>query len=338
MDNTAICVLGMHRSGTSALTGALRLAGVELSNMLIPGKPGENERGHWEHEHIVEAHEGLLNALGSSWDDIRPLPDNWWTDQVVAPYRRQIIDILRRNFSDIPLWGIKDPRICRLLPLWLDVFDDLGCKTYFVLTFRHPYEVVLSLEKRDGFARTKAALLWLNHNLKAEKYTRGHSRRFTNYDRLLNDPHKEVNAIITSAGAMSSKFVNIETGDVQRFVESRLRHHVATEAQQHMDMGRYTPLVTATYTALEAAYASDGAHQAIEFDTARRDYEDLVATFDSALLGHISDLHRRLQAYQVRIDNAAGELQDVLESSSWRITYPLRKAKRQLRELLGVMK
>src|ERR1700690_93442 len=71
--STALVVLGMHRSGTSALTGMLHHLGVALGSRLMAASP-DNPRGYWEHSDIVATHERLMAALGWGWDDIRSLP------------------------------------------------------------------------------------------------------------------------------------------------------------------------------------------------------------------------------------------------------------------------
>ena len=71
----SIIVLGMHRSGTSALTGVLSYLGADPGPSLIPGIEGINPKGFWEHSEIVKVHNNLLTALGSSWDDERALPN-----------------------------------------------------------------------------------------------------------------------------------------------------------------------------------------------------------------------------------------------------------------------
>src|SRR5580700_8927125 len=71
--STALVVLGMHRSGTSALTGMLHHLGVALGSRLMAATP-DNPRGYWEHSDIVAVHERLMTALGWGWDDIRSLP------------------------------------------------------------------------------------------------------------------------------------------------------------------------------------------------------------------------------------------------------------------------
>ncbi len=69
LNNTAIIVLGMHRSGTSALAGALALLGVDMGRSLL-APADDNVRGLWEHEELVRLHDRLLSAFESSWDDV----------------------------------------------------------------------------------------------------------------------------------------------------------------------------------------------------------------------------------------------------------------------------
>src|ERR1700722_9316263 len=71
--STALIVLGMHRSGTSALTGVLHHLGVALGERLMPTSP-DNPRGYWEHNDIVDVDHRLMATFGRTWDDIRSLP------------------------------------------------------------------------------------------------------------------------------------------------------------------------------------------------------------------------------------------------------------------------
>ena len=43
-----IIVLGMHRSGTSAVTRGLQVVGASLGGNLYPAMAGVNEKGFWE--------------------------------------------------------------------------------------------------------------------------------------------------------------------------------------------------------------------------------------------------------------------------------------------------
>ena len=60
-----LCILGMHRSGTSMVSYILHLCGLDLGppDQLMP--PTEaNPLGYWEHTGFVEVNDALLTALG----------------------------------------------------------------------------------------------------------------------------------------------------------------------------------------------------------------------------------------------------------------------------------
>src|SRR5580704_9384403 len=96
--STALVVLGMHRSGTSALTGMLHHLGVALGSRLM-AVTADNPRGYWEHSDIVAIHERLMAALGWGWDDIRSLPDGFEQHEAAQMARRELTTIVNRDFA-----------------------------------------------------------------------------------------------------------------------------------------------------------------------------------------------------------------------------------------------
>ncbi len=93
----------MHRSGTSALARVINLLGADLGKNLVPADE-DNQKGYWEHEEILHIHERLLKELGYVWDDIRPLPDNWWLGEAAANAHADLLEALNRDFGT-PLCG-----------------------------------------------------------------------------------------------------------------------------------------------------------------------------------------------------------------------------------------
>ena len=69
-----IVVLGMHRSGTSALCGLLNLAGVYFGREgeFIQTKD-ENPKGFWERKDVRRLNDEILHSLGSDWSEISTL-------------------------------------------------------------------------------------------------------------------------------------------------------------------------------------------------------------------------------------------------------------------------
>ncbi|MEK8020254.1 MAG: hypothetical protein VSS75_025560 [Candidatus Parabeggiatoa sp.] len=96
--NQALIVLGMHRSGTSALTGLLSWLGVDLGLQLLP-QHATNERGFWENFQVVEGNENVLKALNSTWFNPAPFPKQWWLAETLIPLRDYLAKVLRHNFA-----------------------------------------------------------------------------------------------------------------------------------------------------------------------------------------------------------------------------------------------
>ncbi len=217
----------MHRSGTSALTRTLNLLGVELGQGLMPPKENENDRGYWEHNAVYHLHESLLEALGSSWDDCLPLPPDWRDSAQAAAARREGLALLDQEFAGLPLWGVKDPRLCRLLPLWLSAFETLPKtkrpKPLFVIAVRNPCEAAASLVKREKMSMTKGLWLWLDHMLHAEALTEGYPRVFVNYANLLEDWRAEAARIGKALRVSWPVKAGAAAKDIEAFLSPGLR-------------------------------------------------------------------------------------------------------------------
>lgn len=179
----ALLLLGMHRSGVSALAGACSALGVELGR-------GNNEAGSWEHGDIGDLHDRLLAVCGSSWDDTRFLPDKWWERAEVRPFHDELKSLIERDFFHSSLWGVNDPRLAKLLPLWYNVLADLGIEPLVTVTLCHPAEVAMSFAEQYQFPVVKSLLLWLEHFVEVEKYTRNSKRAFIAHEALVDAPEQ----------------------------------------------------------------------------------------------------------------------------------------------------
>ena len=181
-----IVVLGMHRTGTSALTGLLTLAGADAGSGLLPANPS-NPKGFFESGRVVDLNNRILKALGSSWEDTRPLQANWWLDPSMSDFEAEISELLVTDFAAISLPIIKDPRLCRTLPLWLVALTKAGITPHFVICVRQPSAVAISERSMKGLPLLKTLMLYLDYTLSAERYTRGYPRVGITYAGLLAD-------------------------------------------------------------------------------------------------------------------------------------------------------
>jgi len=232
-----ILVLGMHRSGTSAMTHTINAMGAALPSNLIPPLE-DNAEGFWESEDIVGIHNRFMVAVDSGWNDPRPLPREAFDTAAGHICRTELMAVLRRDFTDRSLFVIKDPRISVLMPMWKNLLCDFGAQPYVVLGFRHPDEVARSLVKRrDGFVDGDnrpvghhARAVWLTHNLLAERDSRGLPRAIVSYDDFLVDPVAAGRSLAERLGCFDDAQVvaGLEAAKVQW--KPSMRNQVASTA------------------------------------------------------------------------------------------------------------
>lgn len=222
----------MHRSGTSATTRVLNLLGAELGeNLMGPGY--SNDQGFWEHMDAYQINDRLLHELGMSWSDPRRMPEGWEDTPQFAHALREIVQVLQRDFPHAPLWAVKDPRICRLVPLWQKALAQQKVTARAVIVVRHPDEIAGSLAVRDGLSRSQVHLLWARHLCEAERATRGMPRCVIRYDRLLRDWRAELARAGEDLGLVWPVDFDHAAGQIDAFLDKGSRHHVVEKRPSH---------------------------------------------------------------------------------------------------------
>jgi hypothetical protein len=155
-----VVVLGMHRSGTSALAGALAATGLNAgSEEDFPFADAANPRGYWEHLDVWAIDETLVRTLRRRWHDVTTAD----LDRLPAAARTELLARARRLVTALDAqgpWLMKDPRHCLLLPFWLPLLSHPAA----VVVYRDPLAVARSLAARDGFALTRGLALWERYN------------------------------------------------------------------------------------------------------------------------------------------------------------------------------
>lgn len=224
----ALCILGMHRSGTSAITRSFNLLGAFVGEDvdLMPAV-ADNPLGYWERNDIYLFHERLLAAARRRWDTGLTLPDGWQHSPEIAPFREELKCLVGAVFAGRPLWAWKDPRTCILLDLWKDVLGGLHTDLDAVLVLRHPLEVAASLGRRNGFGLEKACGIWLGHTLAALRSLEGVRTAFIWYDRYLEDPVGEVQRCAGILGLTRPTGADVTSAAIRGFVRKDLRHNLA---------------------------------------------------------------------------------------------------------------
>lgn len=222
--STVLLILGMHRSGTSALTRVLNLCGVDLGSRLMPPAADNNQHGFWEHLDAVDIDERLLHNLGRSWWDTRSLPEGWLDVPSAAAARPRIAALASDEFGQSPLWALKDPRICRFLPLWINGLQAAGVSVKLIFMLRHPAEVQASLERRDGISSAESCLLLLNHFFEAAFASAGLPRCVVTYQSLIEDWHGCMTRVAREL-EIELPLLDTAGAQVEQFLSPGARHH-----------------------------------------------------------------------------------------------------------------
>lgn len=228
-----ILVLGMHRSGTSALTRCMNLVGTDLgSNLLVPGQA--NAKGFWEHADAVRINDALLSDFGLAWWSLDPLPAGWLDSEAAQRAVEDIRVLVRRDFQDVPLWGLKDPRLCRLAPLWVRALRELGIAVYAVLMTRPPLEVARSLTRAHGMSEATGVLSWLQHLGDAVQATERLPRALIGYDHLLADPMATLERVGRDLDLAWPIAPASREQAMRAFLQADMRHHRADQDASHL--------------------------------------------------------------------------------------------------------
>jgi len=221
----AVLVLGMHRSGTSATTRILNLLGVDLGGHLLD-PADDNTKGFWEHADAVDINDRLLLGLHRSWDDIRGFPDNWETFHCADRAIAEIQSLVQHEFDNTPLWALKDPRLCRVIPVWTEALSREGVEPLFLFVMRHPTEVAQSLAKRDGVSLEFGYALWLRYVTESELATRRYRRVMIRYEDLLKDWRGCMDRVSQSLGIDLMSGQNARShSEIDSYLDADDRHH-----------------------------------------------------------------------------------------------------------------
>ncbi|MGG2464364.1 sulfotransferase family protein [Streptomyces sp. RGM 3693] len=237
-EQLGVLVIGMHRSGTSAVTRAVNLLGVPtcVPSDLMPALPS-NQRGHWESRTLVELNNTILHALGrSSWC---PPPLDVWAGAPQLPglppeHARHLLDRLHPT----PQWVWKDPRTSLTLPFWFTALHDVPVA--LVLCVRHPLEVAASIRRRDGTPWEVALCMWERYLRHALAAAAGRPVLVTHYETLLADPvrwARHAATFLTSFGARIDWRASLPA-ELGAFVDPGLHHETAPPHEAPLSPGQ----------------------------------------------------------------------------------------------------
>lgn len=307
--SAAILVLGMHRSGTSAVTRVLNLLGANLGDDLMPPGP-DNPGGFWEHREVVAIHDRLLADLGMAWDDPRPLPEGWLTSPPAGVAMAALSSLIDREFASSPFWAVKDPRMCRFVPLWATLLTRKGITAKALVVTRSPVEVARSLHRRDGLPEGVGQLVWARYLLDLVEGIRTLPSAVLSYDALMDDWRAAL-ADIGNALALPLDVTDEAAPAIDAWLAPQLRHHKAGWPSRAAE----APLVFPLTQAIERDCVREGPWRA-----SVAAFEAMLAPTRSALDGLASMLAAARSQLLTAQAKTAAAIAELDERSAWALS------------------
>lgn len=212
--NKAIVVIGMHRSGTSAMTGCLKILGVDLGDR-VSGPMPDNVKGEFENQDIVDFERKVLKEAGGSWNNP---PSSETLEKSWRNHEKEYEELIN-HFNRNPYWGFKAVRTS-LFPRILLKIPNL----YLIYMLRKPRAVAASLRKRNNFQEGKSLELWKIYNERIERFLSKNEVNYLKieYDDLVDRTEETLRKVIRFLGMKEEKK---SMKEIKSFIERGLRHH-----------------------------------------------------------------------------------------------------------------
>ena len=353
-----VLVVGAHRSGTSAVAGALGALGLAVPVVADRMEWPESNPEHWESLSLSLHHEELRNRLAGSWDAPPDLPAGWED----GPEIRGVADptpLIAAAFPEEGPFVWKDPRVCLLLPYWRRL---LSGPSAAVLVWRGPMAVARSLRTRDRMSLASGLALWTRYNSAALEGLVGVDTYVVDYESIVEDPKAFVDAVVGWLGSLPQLEQFADGWDRQgaaASVDAGLRHQESDQSEETAGLlideqqrlvdrltamsGGHRPLRPIP-PSVESAWSTAVIEQRAELRRLRGDLQirsdelealeeelratraELVAT--GAVLSrseeNLTQANQSLAETSERLTRAIQIIENMQASTSWRVTRPVR--------------
>jgi hypothetical protein len=339
-----LLVIGMHRSGTSAVTGALGHLGFAIPATADRWEPSEDNPDHWESRALGDHDDLLLERLGGIWDRPPNTDPGWECDPGLG------IDDLgdpgaaaSKAFPNPGPIVWKDPRTSLLLPYWL---ARLPKPIAAVFIWRSPMSVARSLQARDGIHLADGIALWERYNRSGLAGLVGIDTFVTRYESIVENPLDRLGALADWLGKLPQFTDHAPDWDLTRAVTSiapqfarqqasddagllldeqrRLTAHLKALEGPHQPLSPALPGTESAWTTALLADRHELAALSRQRDTLR-ERARLQSYKESALKAKVAALISDLERARSELDGMYDLYERMRASTSWRITRPLRE-------------
>ena len=184
-------VLGMHRSGTSVVSGILHFNKVIMGTYetFWPRPLPQNPKGFYENYEFRKINDQLLRDVGYDTKQYKskiPVPE------MSEKIKIKMIKMIQKYESNFNKWGWKDPRTCLTISDWAAAIEEIGLidKVKIIFVSRKSISVARSLKKRNQLPLPKGLSLWKTYTERSIDFCKNNKipTLYLSFEGILENP------------------------------------------------------------------------------------------------------------------------------------------------------
>ncbi len=186
----AVFIIGPGRCGSSCLAGTLKILGLNLGTHLL-GPNKKNEKGHFEDTRTVKLNHAIIHELKAT----RSKLINWENEKNIEQLITRIEMHLQESFNGCAIFGVKNPDLTMLLPLYIRAAQNLGYTPKIIMALRNPREIVASFERGCSQKRNYALFVVANFLTVMIRDAQGYDTIAIDFSDLLNKTEQTIDKL-----------------------------------------------------------------------------------------------------------------------------------------------
>ena len=230
-----VCINGMMRTGSSALTRGLGALGLYLGGQIQKSEARVNPTGFWEDAQVYDALHRVYRAIGLG-DHMSAtaanIPANRWDRPKVKAIAAKLARYMQQTIAqaDGHIVAIKNPSISRLMPFWMRMVKLVPCNDCYIVTIRSPKAVAESCRRAWNFSRELSDALWVQFTIGSlMPAAAGRAAIAVDYDQFMRDPSATLHRIAQWLDVSFTTAVRASVKDFSaNFIRSDLRHFIGS--------------------------------------------------------------------------------------------------------------
>jgi hypothetical protein len=311
-------VLGMARSGTSAIARGLQALGIPLGHQLTPGSQKWNPKGFFEDNDIVyKINRRVLHALDQSWMGVGLIEESRYKDDDIANLKKMANTLLQQRMASTMYWGFKDPRTAKILPFWQSLFADLTLNEHYLIALRNPLASACSYQRVTGTDVEVGLLLWMMHLIPAVEATIGKKRIMVSYEAMLKNPLQQLERIKQGLGIPDLAGQAERDDYANEFLDKKLQHY--EYSAEHFVSHKAVAVVPLCVKMYELFLKAANDEMTLESEAFLSAWADIKQEF-----WQVYPTYRYMNVLLNKNKRLERHLRTIHKSLPWKLLYPLR--------------